>query len=71
MTLYFVRLGYPSHLYHGPDQKGKKRFQGKETAGCVPLGHLRKTPQAPERPTLPPQDLWSGRCRMPLGSRKK
>ena len=33
-----------------PDRKGKKGFQGKETVGCVPLGHRRTMPPIQKRP---------------------
>jgi len=41
MRSYYI----PNPSPHGPDRKGKKRFQGKETAGCVPLGYAGKYPK--------------------------
>jgi exosortase len=38
MTLYFVRLGCPRHLYHGPTGKGRKGSKGKKPQVAFPWG---------------------------------
>ena len=51
---------------HIPVRKGKKRIQGKETAGCVPLGHQLKITHPQEQTNRQPQEVWSDMLGMSL-----